>query len=101
MADHYMISDIRKLNANFQAKRNQIDMEFRSMQNHDREGFLFSLQGVDWEMAASTATSDPNIMANNFCDLLHSVLNVHAPLKTQREIMKHAPSPGFLPVSRN
>ena len=61
MTDHYMILGIRKLTANFQARRNQIEMEFRSMKNYDREAFLFDLQGVDWEMAASTACSEPNI----------------------------------------
>ena len=97
MTDHYMILGIRKLNAKLQVTRKQFKTEFRSMRNYDREAFLFDLQSVDWEMATSTAWDDPNVMANNFYDLFHSILDVHAPLKTRKGIARHAPSPLITP----
>ena len=100
LTDHYMFLGIRKVSNNFQAKRNQIN-EFRSMRNCVREAFLFDLQGVDWEMATSTAFDDPNIMANNFCDFFHSILDVHAQLTTRKGIMMHTPSPWSSPSIKN
>ena len=90
MTDHYMILGIRKLNAKLQVTRKQFKTEFRSMRNYDNEAFLFDLQSVDWEMAASTAWDDPNVIASNFYDLLHSILDVHAPLKTRKGITRHS-----------
>ena len=101
MTDHYMIFGIRKLNAKLQVTRKEFKTEFRSMRNYDREAFLFDLQNVDWEMAASTAWDDPNIMASNFYDLFHSILDVHAPLKTRKGITRHAPSPWITPRIKN
>ena len=101
MTDHYMILGIRKLNAKLLVTRKQFKTEFRSMRNYDREAFLFDLQSVDWEMATSTAWDDPNVMANNFYDLFHSILDVHAPLKTRKGIARHAPSPWITPRIKN
>ena len=52
-------------------------------------------------MATSTAWDDPNEMASNFCDLFHSILDVHAPLKTRKELVRHAPSPWITPRIKN
>ena len=101
MTDHYMIFGVRKLNAKLQVTRKQIKTEFRSMRNYDREAFLFDLQSVDWEIATSTAWDDPNVMANNFYDLFHSILDVHAPLKTRKNMTRHAPSPWITPHIKN
>ena len=76
-------------------------IEFRSMRDYDREAFLFDLQNVDWEMAASAAWDDPNVMASNFYDLFHSILDVHAPLKTRKGITRHTPSPWITPRIKN
>ena len=71
------------------------------MRNYDKDAFLFDLQSVDWEMAASTAWDDPNVMASNFYDLFHSILDVHAPLKTRKGITRHSPSPWITPRIKN
>ena len=85
MTDQHIILGIRKLNVKFQAKRTQIEMEFRSMKNYDRETFLLDMQGVDWEMAASTACSDPNIWQITFtiyCIILGWACNIK---RTERD----------------
>ena len=96
-----MILGIRKLMQVFKQKVIKIGMEFLRMKNRDGEALLFNLQGVDWEMTASTACSDPNAMANNFCDLLHSVLDVDPSLKTQKGIKQHTPSLWISPSIKN
>ena len=52
-------------------------------------------------MAASTAWDDPNVMASNFHDLFHSILDVHAPLKKRIRITRHVPSPWITPRIKN
>ena len=94
----YMIFGIRKLNGNLSFIRKQTKTEFCSMKNCEREAFLFDLQSVDWEMAVSTAWNDPNIMANNFYNLFHSILDFQALLKIRKSTAGHAPSQ--LPISR-
>ena len=37
------------------------------------------------------AWDDPNVMASNFYDLFHSILDVHAPLKTRKGIFQIGP----------
>ena len=71
------------------------------MKNYNREAFLLALQSIDWEMAISSACDVPNIMANKFCELFHSILDVHAPLKIQKNTLRHAPSPWITPSIRN
>ena len=75
--------------------------EFRSVRNYNKEAFLFDLQSVDWEMATSTAWDDPNVTASNYYDLFHSILAVHAPLKTQKGITRHTSSPWITPRIEN
>ena len=71
------------------------------MKSYNREAFLLDLQSIDWEMTISTACDDPNIMANQFCELFHSILDVHAPLKIRKNTLRHAPSPWITPCIRN
>ena len=52
-------------------------------------------------MATPTTWDDPNISANNFNDLFHSILDVHAPLKTRKHTTVHAPSPWITPHIKN
>ena len=52
-------------------------------------------------MATPTTWDDPNILANNFHDLFHSILDVHAPLKTRKHTTVHAPSPWITPCIKN
>ena len=99
--DHYMVFRIRKLNANLSLIRKQIKTESRNMKNYNREAFLLDLQSIDWEMAISIASNDPNIKANKFCALFHSILDVHAPRKIRKNTLKHAPSPWINPRIRN
>ena len=56
---------------------------------------------VDWEMATSATWDDHNIIANNFYDLFHSILDEHAPLKIWKGITRHAPSPWISPCIKN
>ena len=71
------------------------------MKNYSREAFLLDLQSIDWEMAISTACEDLNIKANKFCEIFHSILDVHAPRKIRKNTLKHAPSPVITPRIRN
>ena len=71
------------------------------MKNYSWEAFLLDLQSVDWEMTISSVGDDPNIMANKFCDIFHSILDMHAPLKIRKNTVKHAPSPWKTPRIRN
>ena len=75
MTDHYMVFGIRKLNANLSFIPKQIKAESCNMKNYNREAFLLDLQSVDWEMTISTDWDEPNIMANKFCDIFHSILS--------------------------
>ena len=88
MTDNYVVFGIRKLNANRSLIRKQIKTESRNMKNYNREAFLLDLQSIDWKMAISTACSDPNIMASKFCELFHSILDVHAPLKIRKKYIE-------------
>ena len=101
MSDHYMIYGVRKLSSRCEAERKQIKTEFRCLRNYDREAFLSDLQTINWEMAAPTTWGDPNILANNLHDLFHSILDVHAPLKTRKHTTVHAPSPWITPYIKN
>ena len=101
MTDHYMVFGIRKLNANLSFIRKEIKTESRNMKNYNREAFLLDLQTIDWEMIISTAGDEPNAMANKFCDIFHSILDMHAPLKIRKNTVKHAPSPWITPRIRN
>ena len=76
-----IISEQTDQNANSSTIRTQIKRESHSIEKYNWEAFLLDLQGVDWEMAISTARDDPNIMANKFCDLFHSILDALAPIK--------------------
>ena len=67
--------------------------EFRSLKNYDSEAFLQDLQSVDFESAISSASGDPNQMANTFYDLFLSILDVNAPLKKRKGIQRRAPAP--------
>ena len=101
MSDHYMIYGVRKLRSRCQVERKQIKTEFRCLRNYDREAFLSDLQSINWEMATPTTLGDPNILANNFHDLFHSILDVHAPLKTRKHTTVHAPSHWITPYIKN
>ena len=101
MTDHYMVFGIRKLNANRSFIQKQIKTETRNIKNYNREAFLPDLQSIDWEMTISSAWDEPNIMANKFCDIFHSILDMHAPLKIRKNTVKHAPSPWITPRIRN
>ena len=52
-------------------------------------------------MATATARDYPNVMVSNFYDLFHSILDVHAPLKTRKGLARHAPSPWITPRIKN
>ncbi len=93
MTDHYMVYGIRKLNARLQVTRKQIQTEFRSMKNYDREAFLRDLRDMDWDLATPTTWDDPNFKANKFFDLFNSILDVHAPLVKRKGMVRNAPSP--------
>ena len=99
--DHYLVFGIRKLNDNLSLMRKQIKNEFRSMKNYTREAPILDLQSVNWEMAISTTRDDPNMMASIFCDLFHSILDVHAPLKVRQHIVRHKPSSWITSRIRN
>ena len=43
----------------------------------------------------------PNVMAGNFYDLFHSILDVHVPLKTRKGLARHAFSPQITPRIKN
>ena len=101
MSDHYMIYGVRKLSGRCPVERKQIKTEFRCLRNYDREAFLSDLRSINWEMATPTTFDDPNLLANNFHDLFHSMLDVHAPLKTRKHTTVHAPSPWITPYIKN
>ena len=101
MTNHYMVFGIRNLNANLSLIRKQIKTESYNMKNYNREAFLLDLQSINWEMALSTACDDPNIMANKFYKLFHSILDVHAPLNIRKSTLRHPPSPWITPCIRN
>ena len=101
MSDHYMIYGVRKLSSRCPVERKQIKTEFRCLRNYDREAFLSDLRSINWEMATPTTLDDPNLLANNFHDLFHSILDVHAPLKTRKHTTVHAPSPWITPYIKN
>ena len=84
-----------------QIERKQIKTEFHCLKNYDREAFLSDLQNTNWEMATPAACNDPNTMANYFHDLFHSILDVHAPLKTRKHTTVQAPSPWITPYIKN
>ena len=84
-----------------QIERKQIKTEFRCLKNYDREAFLSDLQNTNWEMATRAACNDPNTLANYFHDLFHSILDVHAPLKTRKYTTVQAPSPWITPYIKN
>ena len=101
MSDHYMICGVRKLSSRCPVERKQIKTEFRFLRNYDREAFLSDLRSINWEMATPTTLGDPNLLANNFHDLFHSILDVHSPLKTRKHTTVHAPSPWITPYIKN
>ena len=99
MSDHYMIYGVRQLSNRCQVERKQIQTEFRCLRNYDREAFVSDLQ--NWKMATPSTLDDPNILANNVHDLFHSILDVHAPLKTRKHTTVHAPSPWIAPYIKS
>ena len=96
-----MTYGIRKLNARVHVRNVKFKTESHSLKNYDRGSFLSDLRSIDWEMAMSCASDDPNKMASSFYDLFLTALDVHAPLKRRTTKTRHAPAPWISPNIKN
>ena len=93
MVDHYLVYEVRKVNAWRLKKENAKPkiVESRNMTQYDKALFLHDLQQIDWKTILDPLSSDPSGMANTFQEIFESIFNIHAPIKRRKIRSEFAP----------